>query len=217
THCQSRWVARSRPPQAAPPGLLQSTWTAPNVLNTRSARAWTWPSSVTSVRTVSASAPWALTCRPTTSMAASSRSAITTLAPSWASASTSARPIPLPPPVTTATLPLNDSTALHGSRADAPRQFSDRKHSATGSRRTDAGGSGRERGRKRGQATVEAGRALEPSGSPAGATHGGEHPLGIAPVAPLHTLDRHDAEPRSRRLEHAVGEVHLPEVGVDTL
>src|SRR5207245_164622 len=57
THCQSRCVARSSPPHAATPALLQRTWTTPNACQARSASAWTWPRSLTSVRTVSASMP----------------------------------------------------------------------------------------------------------------------------------------------------------------
>src|SRR2546425_374298 len=57
THCQSRCVAVSSPPQAATPALLQSTCTAPNVSKARAASVCTWASSVTSVRTASALTP----------------------------------------------------------------------------------------------------------------------------------------------------------------
>src|SRR5207248_1293889 len=127
THCQSRCVARSSPPHAATPALLQRTWTAPKTCHARSASAWTWPRSLTSVRTVSASTPCPRASPATLAIAPSSTSATTSRAPSRASASVSARPIPLPPPVTTATFPLNESMTLHGIRPRDPRQITHRR------------------------------------------------------------------------------------------
>src|SRR5882724_722079 len=114
THCQSRCVAVSRPPQAATPALLQSTCTAPNVSKARAASACTWASSVTSVRTASALTPSACASPATTAIAASSTSATTTLAPSRANRSVSARPIPLAPPVTTAVRPRSSTSTSLG-------------------------------------------------------------------------------------------------------
>src|SRR5215813_12707128 len=111
-HSQSRCVAVSSPPQIATPALLQSTWTRPSVENARSARAWTWARSLTSVRTPIARPPRA-SMRLTVSLRpVSSTSATTRAAPSAARLSARARPMPLAAPVTTPTRPLNDSTAV---------------------------------------------------------------------------------------------------------
>src|SRR6185436_2113907 len=110
-HSQSRWVADSSPPQRATPALLHSTWTAPISANARSASAWTCSSRLTSVLTATAALPARATSATVSAIPASSRSATTTRAPSRAKARESARPIPLAPPVTTATLPPKLSIA----------------------------------------------------------------------------------------------------------
>src|SRR5512132_456594 len=93
----------------ATPALLQRTWTPPKALHACSASAWTESSLRTSVLTVTALTPAFSAPAAVSAMPVSSRSATTTLAPSPANARQSARPIPLAPPVTTATLPLRFS------------------------------------------------------------------------------------------------------------
>src|SRR5439155_6982763 len=104
THSQSWWVADSRPPCTVTPALLHSTWTAPHCLNARSARVCTSARRLTSVLTVMASLPASFTAVTVPSIPASSTSATTTRAPARARPRHSSRPIPLAPPVTTATL-----------------------------------------------------------------------------------------------------------------
>ncbi len=104
-HSQSLWVTASRPPQRATPALLQTTCTAPNSVNARSARACTSVRRLTSVFTARPRRPAWVTPATVSAMPVSSRSATTTSAPSRAKSSASARPIPLAPPVTTAVRP----------------------------------------------------------------------------------------------------------------
>src|SRR5438105_1380320 len=100
--------ARSSISEAAPkPALLNSTSSRPNVALVLANNASTEAGSLTSVGT-----PSALTCSfsisPTTALSGSGRRpAITTAKPSRANASAEALPIPLPPPVTKATLPFD--------------------------------------------------------------------------------------------------------------
>src|SRR5437762_11903173 len=142
THCQSRCVAVSSPPQSATPALLQSTWTRPKASKARPARAWTEARSVTSVRTASASPPRDRIGPTTSAIPASSRSATTTRAPSRANASASARPMPEAPPVTTPTRPLSESTATPPLRSDAERSRARRPGRGSGGREPGAIGGG---------------------------------------------------------------------------
>src|SRR5262245_4840954 len=87
-------------------------WQAPCAANTRSASARTASRFATPVRTASTPAPRARRSPDVSSSARASTSAITTFMPSAANAPASARPMPLAPPVTTATRPLNSFTAL---------------------------------------------------------------------------------------------------------
>ena len=110
----SSMAAQSSAPssQATPgritPALLHSRWTSPSSPATRSASRWTSASSATSVTAVSTrGAPAARTSRPASSSRDRSRSAIATSIPSAANRRASAKPIPLAPPVTTATFPAH--------------------------------------------------------------------------------------------------------------
>src|SRR6056297_1347990 len=91
-------------PAPTTPALLHTTWTPPNRSIVAAARASTCSGLLTSVSTPIASTP----CVPTSATAASSAScctsASTTEQPPAAKALASANPIPLPAPVTTATL-----------------------------------------------------------------------------------------------------------------
>src|SRR5215472_13572711 len=123
THSQSWWVADSSPPCTVTPALLHSTWTAPHCEKARSARACTSARRVTSVRALMASPPTPLTAATVPSMPASSTSATTMRAPARARHRHSARPIPLAPPVTTATrlfrLSIEVPSAARARRFDA--------------------------------------------------------------------------------------------------
>src|SRR2546422_1083128 len=87
-------------------------WQAPWAANTRSASAFTDSRCDTSVTTPSTSAPRARSSPAVCSSACASTSASTSFMPSPANAPASARPMPLAPPVTTATRPLNSRMAL---------------------------------------------------------------------------------------------------------
>jgi hypothetical protein len=92
---------------APTPALLHRMWHAPYDANTRSASASTASRFETSVTTLCTSAPRARSSLAVLSSARASTSAITTFIPSPTNAPASARPMPLAPPVTTATCPLN--------------------------------------------------------------------------------------------------------------
>ena len=95
---------------AETPALLQRMWQAPWVANTVSARACTDSNFDTSQTTPVTPAP--SSCVAAASAFAST-SAITTFMPSPRKAFARALPIPLAPPVTTATRPLNSFIADH--------------------------------------------------------------------------------------------------------
>ena len=86
--------------------LFTRMWTAPNAATASAAIRVTLGSSETSVCTKSARPPAFLICSWASRPVASSRSAITTAAPSSANNSAVARPIPAPAPVMTATFPF---------------------------------------------------------------------------------------------------------------
>ena len=93
---------------APTPALLQSTWHPPKRSKTASASAVTESRLVTSVRkTMVVSSSWSSAA--TEASAVSSTSATTTRMPSSANARTIASPMPLAPPVTTATLSRRSS------------------------------------------------------------------------------------------------------------
>ncbi len=97
---------------APTPALLQSTWHAPKRSYTASARASTEASSLTSVRTAVTAAPPVESSPAAAASAGSSMSAMTTVMPWATKALARASPIPLAPPVTTATLPLRSCMCL---------------------------------------------------------------------------------------------------------
>src|SRR6185312_13303097 len=97
---------------AATPALLQTTWTLPNVENAASASRFTCSSDITSVRTASTRAPFALIADSAIASGSLSMSARTTLMPSSAKRCANARPMPLAAPVTTATRSLNSFILL---------------------------------------------------------------------------------------------------------
>ncbi len=123
-HSQSAALSVHIGPAPPPtPALLHTTCTAPKRSTARAASASTEAPSATSVRTAStpARAPSMASIAPAVSAsAASSTSASTTLIPSAANLVARLLPMPLPAPVTTATLPTRSFTAPSSSRA-APR------------------------------------------------------------------------------------------------
>ena len=93
------------------PALLNITWSPPKCSTAKSTSAWTSSASATSVR-------WNAAARaerrpPAPRRCSASTSAMTTCAPSSTNSSAVARPIPLAPPVTIATLP--DELLAHAS------------------------------------------------------------------------------------------------------
>src|ERR1035441_362432 len=92
--------------------LFTRTWIAPKAATASAAMCATLASSDTSVRTNSAFPPAWLICWAAARPVDSSRSAITTAAPSSANRSAVARPIPAPAPVITATLAFNRFMAV---------------------------------------------------------------------------------------------------------
>ena len=91
----------------AEPALLTRMSILPSASRTRSTIALTSAELVTSVFIVMTLRPSSLTSAPTFSAFSTWMSGMATSAPSRAIASTIPRPIPLPPPVTTATLPAS--------------------------------------------------------------------------------------------------------------
>src|SRR5580704_6863564 len=108
THCQvSGSSSQLGAPSPPTPALLQMICTEPNVARVFSASAATCFPSDTSVTIPATSAPLDFSSATALDSACSSTSASTIFIPSVAKRSAIARPIPLAPPVTTATLPLN--------------------------------------------------------------------------------------------------------------
>src|SRR5215210_258932 len=118
THSQSASSRCHVMPAWNTPALLHKRWTAPNRSYVRPASASTWSARCTSVGTTSTSAPAVSTSAADSSRALSSTSAITTRIPSCAACFASARPIPLPAPVTTATRSVKRSIPLRRSAAE---------------------------------------------------------------------------------------------------
>src|SRR5712692_4129380 len=100
-------LVKGRPGVDAMPALFTTMSILPNVSRTRSVMALTSAALVTSVFIASALRPSAFTSAETLSAFITWMSGMAMSAPSCAIASTIPRPIPLPPPVTTATLPAN--------------------------------------------------------------------------------------------------------------
>src|SRR5918993_2184922 len=96
-------------PPPATPALLQTMCTAPNRSIVACANASTCSTLLTSVLTASVSTPSSSIVAVARSSASSCTSASTTEHPAVASALASAKPIPLPAPVTTAILPFPSS------------------------------------------------------------------------------------------------------------
>jgi hypothetical protein len=94
------------------PALLHTTCTALNRSTAAAASACTDASSLTSVRTVSASTPRPVMRSAAASSAPSSTSASTTCIPDAANRSDRANPIPLAAPVTTAILPASSFISI---------------------------------------------------------------------------------------------------------
>src|SRR5215510_6205862 len=95
------------PGGAAMPALFTSTSILPSDSRTRSTMVFTSAALVTSVFMATTRRPSPLTSSATFSAFSTWMSGMATSAPSRASASTIPRPMPLPPPVTTATLPAS--------------------------------------------------------------------------------------------------------------
>src|ERR1051325_5545328 len=112
-YSQSACVESAISPKVATPALLQTMWTAPRRRSAVSASARTLSSDVTSVGTVTTSAPATARSFATPAMAPSFRSARTIRAPRAAKALAMAAPIPPPPPVMTATRPRKSSMAAY--------------------------------------------------------------------------------------------------------
>src|SRR5262249_22307096 len=100
------------PPPLVTPALLKRRLHAPYLSNTCCASASTESKSLTSVATPSTS-PRFRSSPTVSARTGCSMSAMTTRAPSSSRASTMPRPMPLAPPVTTATLPAKLSIPLH--------------------------------------------------------------------------------------------------------
>src|SRR5882762_6136363 len=95
--------------------LLTRMSIRPNASTARAAIASTLARSATSVRTAIASKPWRFKSAATSAAALASISATTTFAPSLASPSAYALPMPCPPPVTIATFPAKRSAMFRSS------------------------------------------------------------------------------------------------------
>src|SRR5215207_7171642 len=103
TWCSQIWPSDPEPM----PALLHTRWTAPKASSVASRNASTDSSDVTSVTTPITSRPSSRSSAVVCSTSAGTTSATTAFIPSSVNRSTSARPMPWPPPVTTATLPPN--------------------------------------------------------------------------------------------------------------
>ena len=103
--CRHSSTVASMPRRTKIAALLTRMWMAPKVATASAAIRATLASSETSVRTNSAVPPAFWMASAASRPVDSSRSAITTAAPSSANSSAVARPIPAPAPVITATLP----------------------------------------------------------------------------------------------------------------
>ena len=101
-------VSTSGPNAPPMPALLNITSSRPKPSTAAATSAATWSSSLTSVRSTR-SRSWSATSLINVSLLASLRSPTTTRAPSSRNRSTVALPIPLEPPVMTATLPARRS------------------------------------------------------------------------------------------------------------
>ena len=88
------------------PALLNAMSSPPNVTTVWRSAACTAPLSVTSHTIASPRAPTASTCRTVSRLSLSLSPTTVMSAPSRANRSAVARPIPLPPPVMKATLPV---------------------------------------------------------------------------------------------------------------
>src|SRR5437870_9785915 len=115
--------ARSRGESSPMPALLERMSTVPHSRTTRAKSASTWALSATSVGTAMAAPPSAKTSAATRSAPSRLRSATATCAPSAAKRRAIARPIPDPPPVTTAMRPARRAmrrlSIIH--RRESPR------------------------------------------------------------------------------------------------
>src|SRR3954447_8501846 len=124
SHFQSEMVHCQISPPVATPALLWSRWTAPKASTARCASASTSSDFETSVATVRTSAPSLPNSFPATSSAPGSISARTIFMPAEAHRPATALPMPLAPPVITATFPcrsfMYSVSPLPGSAASAP-------------------------------------------------------------------------------------------------
>ena len=111
TQFQSERLCSQVKPKGEPPALLQSRWQATSVSYTFEAACSTASPSVTSVTNASAFRPSSATAAALFSARSASMSTIATSIPARAAAMASAAPIPLPPPVTTATLSASSFTS----------------------------------------------------------------------------------------------------------
>src|SRR6476660_3592601 len=112
THSHVASGASHERPPAPTPALLHATWIAPKRSTAASASACTCAPSETSVTRPSTCAPDASSFATASASAGASMSPRTTFMPSAAKADASEKPIPLAPPVTTATRPSNSRTSV---------------------------------------------------------------------------------------------------------
>jgi hypothetical protein len=125
-------LVKGMPGGAAMPALLTRMSSLPIVSRTRSTIALTSAELVTSVFIAMTLRPSAFTSSATFSAFSTWMSGIAMSAPSRAIASTMPRPMPLPPPVTTATLPANRMRSPFAARTS--RQVFRRAHDTTAAR-----------------------------------------------------------------------------------
>ncbi len=114
-HSHTASGASTMPPPPTP-ALLHTTWTAPNAESARSRTASTSAATATSATTPTAATPAASSSATVAASGASSTSASASRMPSEANRRARARPIPLAPPVTTATRSCS-------SRIEPPRRM----------------------------------------------------------------------------------------------
>src|SRR5260221_228491 len=115
-YCSS--VASVIGPRISTPALLNAMSSRPNAPTVCSTSDLTSASFATSARTNRPSPPDALICLTVSFPSSTRRPETTTFAPAFANATPVHRPIPLVPPVTNTTLPLNEDMGTPSNRDD---------------------------------------------------------------------------------------------------